>query len=398
MSFVVRKAEHVRRPLRLNLLGPSGGGKTFSALALATSIVPANEVVLIDTERRSGALYSDAFPGYLHLEFEPPYAPQRYEEAIDIALGAGAKCIIVDSLSHAWSGPGGLLEQMDEAGARNRGNTFNAWKFGTPIQNSLIDKLLAVPAHLIVTMRVKTKYTVEQQNGKSVPRKVGTVPIQREGLEYEFDIVGYMDPFENRLVVEKTRCSELAGKSVVKPGAQIAKVLLDWLDAGAPEEPRQAPVQQPKPATQTQAPAQRPQGQQRPAQGQQQPAAQQRPPAQTQAPAAAAQQQEEPPPAPAPAAQKRQKTDEELADLVADRARKAFLGSNGAYLGDEVVLTFLEQAKVIEPMSGVTLADLATQGREKLIACGKAISEATPDAIGAALEAYESALSDEVPF
>ena len=39
--------------------------------------------------------------------------------------------------------------------------------------------------------------------------KVGLAPVQRDGLEYEFDLVCSMDE-ENDLLVDKTRCSAYA--------------------------------------------------------------------------------------------------------------------------------------------------------------------------------------------
>lgn len=385
MSFVVQRAAHVRRPLRLNLMGPSGGGKTWTALAIATELArqEGGEVVLIDTERRSGALYANDFPPYSVIPFDPPFHPHRYLEACRAAVGAGARVIIIDSLSQAWSGPGGLLEEVDKAAARNRGgNTFNAWKHLTPIQNELVDGILALPCHVIVTMRVKTKYLVEERNGKSVPRKVGTVPIQREGLEYEFDIVGYMDPEQNRLSIEKTRCSALNGAVVAKPGADVARALMAWLDAGAPDaEPRPNATSKPTTARPS-APAPRPA-----------PAPK---PAQKPAPEAPAPQVEEPA-APAPEAPAKPADAKGLVGHLQDRATARFRGADGEYLGDAVVLWFLRNRELIPPMDERLneLADLAQLAPKQIIECGRAIAAATVEDVAAA---WEARAADDVPF
>ena len=367
MSFVVQRAIHIRRPLRLTLMGPSGGGKTWTALAVATELArqEGGEVVLVDTERRSGALYANDFPAYSVIPFDPPYHPSRYLEACQAGVEAGAKVIIIDSLSHAWSGQGGLLDEVDKAAARNRGgNSFNAWKSLTPIQNALVDGILALPCHVIVTVRVKTKYLVEERNGKSVPRKVGTVPIQREGLEYEFDIVGYMDPERNQLTVEKTRCSALNGAVIAKPGADVARTLLHWLDAGAPGAESQS----------TAAPATPPTRDPRPAPVQKAPTPVQTQPTQPTAQAPAK-------PAEAP------KDVRALVGRLVERAATQFARADGGYLGDETVLMFLANRDLVERDERITsLADLAVLGAQQVIACGKAIATATTEDIAAAWE------------
>jgi hypothetical protein len=72
----------------------------------------------------------------------------------------------------------------------------------------------------------------KDERGKTVIRKVGLQPVQRDGLEYEFDVVGDLDQ-DNTLVVTKTRCSALAGAVISKPGAEFAQHLTGWL-AGEP--------------------------------------------------------------------------------------------------------------------------------------------------------------------
>src|SRR5690606_8763935 len=91
--------------------------------------------------------------------------------------------------------------------------------------------------HLIVTMRSKTEYIVETdpKTGKTAPRKVGLAPIQREGLEYEFDIVADMD-LDNHFIVSKTRYKSLTGQVIHKPTADLGRQIRAWLESGAPME------------------------------------------------------------------------------------------------------------------------------------------------------------------
>lgn len=221
--------------LRMALIGPSGSGKSFSALAIATGL--GGPVAVIDTERGSASKYADLYQ-FDTLEL-PDFDPRRYVEAIRAAAEAGYKVLVIDSLSHAWIGKGGALEMHDLAVDRQKTkNTFTAWREVTPHHNALVEAILQAPLHVIATMRSKVEYVQEkdERTGKTQVRKVGMAPIQREGLDYEFDVVGDLD-YDHTLVVGKTRCSALSGKAIREPGADLAKILRGWLDVGG-SEPR----------------------------------------------------------------------------------------------------------------------------------------------------------------
>ena len=211
---------------------------TFSALAIASHL--GGRVALIDTERGSAKKYAtregeQADPkrgkfDFFHLDLET-YDPRKYVEAIEAAEAEGFNVLIIDSLSHAWMGKGGALEMVDNA-AKKGGNSYTAWRDVTPLQNQLVDAIVGAKMHVIATMRSKTEYVVEKNDkGKSVPRKVGTQPIQREGMEYEFDVTADMTD-EGVMVIDKTRCPELAGKVFRQPGKDVADILREWLADG----------------------------------------------------------------------------------------------------------------------------------------------------------------------
>ena len=159
------------------------------------------------------------------------FHPQRYIEAIHEAQAAGYDVLIIDSLSHAWMGKDGALELVDKAAKRNpSGNSFAAWRDVTPLHNQLVDAMLAARLHIIVTLRSKMEYVQEKDDkGKTVIRKVGLQPVQRDGLEYEFDVVGDLDQ-DNTLIVTKTRCSALHAAVINRPGRELADTLAAWLD------------------------------------------------------------------------------------------------------------------------------------------------------------------------
>lgn len=239
-----KKAIKAQAYLRMALAGPSGSGKTYTALSVAEALADDKPVAVIDTERGSASKYSDLF-SFDVLELES-FEPDRYVEAIRAAVGEGYAVVIVDSLSHAWNGKGGLLEQVEKLGKmRYNGNSFKAWGDVKPIENRLIEAITGSPIHVIATMRSKTEYVVEQNDrGKATPRKVGMAPIQRDGMEYEFDVFGEMNP-DNELMIQKTRCSALTGALIAKPGKGLAETLRTWL-SGTPVTPPTAPKPAPR--------------------------------------------------------------------------------------------------------------------------------------------------------
>ncbi len=234
LSF--RPATKTQARLRLALDGPSGSGKTYTALVAA--FVMAGEkgrVAMIDTERGSGSKYADRFPPYDVLELST-FSPKLYTEAIQAAGEAGYDVLIIDSLSHAWEGEDGALDMVDTIAARGGGNSYTAWRDVTPLHRRMVDAILQSPCHVIVTMRSKMEYVLEPDSrGKVVPKKVGLAPIQRQGMEYEFDIVADLDISHN-IVVSKSRCPAVDGLREALPGAKTFEPIRDWLQDGAPAQ------------------------------------------------------------------------------------------------------------------------------------------------------------------
>lgn len=222
-----RKAVMQESKLRLAIAGPSGSGKTYSSLAIATGL--GGPIAVVDTEHGSASKYASLFQ-FDVLELHAPYHPDKYMEAIREASSAGYRVIILDSMSHAWNGEGGLLELVEQATKRQKTpNSYTAWHDVTPIQNRLIETIVSAGIHIIATMRSKQEYVQEKDNnGRSVIRKVGMAPIQRDGFEYEFDVFFDLDT-DNNAVVSKTRCPALTGTVINKPGKQVAAILTEWL-------------------------------------------------------------------------------------------------------------------------------------------------------------------------
>lgn len=201
----------------------------MSALKIAFGL--GGKVALIDTENGSGELYSN-LGEYDTATLLPPYEPERYQELMTAAESEDYKVIILDSISHAWAGEGGLLDQHDKY-AKNAKSSYTAWREVTPKHNAFIEAMLRSPAHIIATMRSKVAYVLEENDkGKQVPRKIGMAPIQREGMDYEFTLVLDLN-LEHHATASKDRTSLFDGRAPFIPTENTGVELIDWLETGA---------------------------------------------------------------------------------------------------------------------------------------------------------------------
>lgn len=235
MSFTFVPAEREGAFGRIAIAGPSGAGKTWTSLTLAREL--SAKTAVIDTERGSAKKYAGEDGFTFDVLEMTHFDPRELVQALAAAGAAGYGCVVVDSLSHFWMGSGGMLEQVDAAAKRSYGgNSFGGWKEARPMERQMIDALLAYPGHVIVTMRTKTEWVLEQNDrGKQTPKRIGTKPEQREGIEYEFDLVADMD-LEHNLIVSKSRIAPLADLVLKRPDGMLGQQILAWL-GDAPKAP-----------------------------------------------------------------------------------------------------------------------------------------------------------------
>lgn len=231
-GFTFKKATKKQAKARVGISGPAGAGKTYTALRLATAMC--ERVAVIDTEHGSASKYADEFD-FDVLELDD-FHPTNYVQAIRAAEAAGYDGLVIDSISHEWSGKNGCLELVEMYAKRNKGgNKFAAWGDVTPLHNEFIEAIHSAQLHIFATMRSKMDYIQTQDDkGRTKIEKVGMAPITRDGVEYEFDIVGEMD-LEHTLVITKSRCKRLADRVIRFPGEELAKEIKAWLSDGAPE-------------------------------------------------------------------------------------------------------------------------------------------------------------------
>jgi hypothetical protein len=238
---------------RVALDGPTGSGKTWTALKWATVLAGPDgdkrredglaRIALVDTERRSASLYAPHFT-FDVVNVAPPYSVAQLLVTLRAAEAAGYPVCVLDSWSHFWEGEGGVLDEVDGARRRSNGDP-TGWQHGTPVQRNMVDTILGLDMHVIVTMRSKMEYVIEEydDNGRKRTRveKLGLKPVQRAGVEYEFQVVGDMD-LDHRITISKSRCDVLADK-VVQPHreTEAAEQFLDWLNDGTPPPPLATP-------------------------------------------------------------------------------------------------------------------------------------------------------------
>ena len=212
MSFSFRPAIREEVGLLIGLIGPSGGGKTYTAMRLAKGICGDKPFVIIDTEAGRAKHYADLFK-FDHGDLKPPFRPEAYAEAIKSADEAGYKAIIVDSCSHEWSGEGGILEWQEEElsimvkrAMEKRENakewdlreTFkmSSWIKPKTSHKHMIQKLLQVRANIIICFRAEEKIKMEKNpdTGKMMIVPQGFQPVCSKEMPYELTISFLLTP------------------------------------------------------------------------------------------------------------------------------------------------------------------------------------------------------------
>ena len=210
---------------RLMISGPTGAGKTWTALKIAEVLAEGGKILVIDTEKESALTYADTFT-FVHLPWLPPFEPRELARTMAEA-GHEYAVVIVDSTSHFWRKEGGTL---DIAGGK-----FTGWKDARPAQEDLVQALLDCHAHVILCARSKMEHVQEEINGRHVVRKVGMAPQQDDDLEYELNISIEMD-MDHRATVAKSRADAVqVGRSFTAGHeVELAALYADWLKGGEP--------------------------------------------------------------------------------------------------------------------------------------------------------------------
>lgn len=263
MALEFKKAKREQVRMKISMAGPSGSGKTLSSLRLAFGLTKAQfpnlsddeiwaKICVIDTENGSGSLYVGfnrsgcRIGNYNVIDVVPPYEPQVFVDAIHMAEENGMNVIIIDSLSHAWAGQGGALDQQGAIAARS-GNSWTAWRNVTPQHNKLVDAMLQSPCHVIANMRAKMEYQQTTNDaGKKQVKAIGMGVVMRDGIEYEFTTAFMLD-YEHIANATKDRTGLFDGKYFMID-ENVGKQMYQWLSTGDPVEEKKPSVPAPAPA------------------------------------------------------------------------------------------------------------------------------------------------------
>lgn len=242
MSFTLSEAKRSKAKLRLAIDGPSGSGKTYSALLIAFGLCGDwSKIAVIDTERESANLYENLCGDskkYFTGQINAPFTPQKYLEALTTCENSGIEVVIIDSLTHAWTAEGGLLDIHDAAVKRQKTqNSYTAWADVTPLHRKLVDAILTSPIHVISTIRSETEYSQEKDsNGRTVVKKIGMKPQFRKGLDYEMTIVFSMD-VSHMAEITKSRAEPFPVSDRLIPTVETGRRILEWLNIGDDVQP-----------------------------------------------------------------------------------------------------------------------------------------------------------------
>ena len=253
MGLQIKKAVREQIYTKIALMAPSGGGKTYSSLRLATGMAREIEketgkkakILMGNTEESRGYYYADEFD-YDIVDIDAPHNPEKYVELINLAVENGYDILIIDSSSHEWEGKGGCLDIQQQAGG-----TYQAWSRITPRHQKFIEAISNSPIHIIATMRGKDQYEMvkDEKTGKSAVQKLGVGAKQRDGFEYEFTCTFLIDQKTNAAETQKdnTHIFEGHGSTILteKHGEEIIK----WANSGEKRTVKKPVIKQAMPET-----------------------------------------------------------------------------------------------------------------------------------------------------
>lgn len=225
------------------LAGPSGSGKTYSALRVATGLANkcGSRIAYIDTENGRARYYAGEFD-FDDQQLTAPFQPEDYIAAIDEAVKAGYKVLVIDGLSNEW-------DYCLDIHSKMPGNSYTNWAKITPRHDAFMEKILQSPIHIIATVRGKDEYVLEEKNGKQTPKKVGLGYKQRDAIEYNYTCT--FNIAQDTHVADATKDNTHLFEGRYEPLKEAdGEALYEWANAGeatAPVVPKAKPVEK-KPA------------------------------------------------------------------------------------------------------------------------------------------------------
>jgi len=243
MSFSFRPAIRQNTPLIVGLAGPSKSGKTMSAHRLAVGLAQGGQVAMINTEGPRGHQYADKFK-YLAVDMMEPFSLKKYTEAIKAAAEIKPAVLIIDSVSHAHEGQGGMLDQHEAELDRLAGEnyekrnrmTWAAWVKPKQDEAVMINTMLQMACHIVLAFRAKEKIKiVKGQN----PVDLGWQPIASDRIHFETAFTLLLPPHSKGkpdLAASEFREPYDAMVKDEQLSEDLGRRLAAWAAGGAPNE------------------------------------------------------------------------------------------------------------------------------------------------------------------
>lgn len=236
-TFKILPAVRKQIPGLFGFWGISDSGKTYTALRFARGLVgPKGKIVLADTENERAKLYAGKFGGWEHLDFQPPFSPERYRAAMDDAIRANAAVLIVDSGSHVWEGEGGVLDMADNARTSSGKPMEGLLKWNRPKMSfkRMANAMLRAPIPIIFCLRAKDK-NIQVGKGKDAQIvNVGEVPICESRFIYEMTISVHLEVGTHFPIAPVKAPEDIA--DIIRPGEfvteEMGAKIAAWLAGG----------------------------------------------------------------------------------------------------------------------------------------------------------------------
>ena len=242
-AFELKPAKKEAIPALIGLWGKSGTGKTYSAILLARGLVGAKgKIAVIDTENGRAKFYSDLAGGWLHLDLQPPFSPEKYSAAFKYCEDQGANVIVVDSMSHVWEGEGGVLDAAESAKSSTGKALKGLAKFKAPkiahkrMSNNLIRG--AIPVIFCLRAKDAVKQVGSGDNMEIV--SLGVQPIAEKNFVFEMTLDLHMTK-DGHYDLSTSKTVPEALRSVVKPdgrvGEEMGAAIAQWAGSGVAVDP-----------------------------------------------------------------------------------------------------------------------------------------------------------------
>ncbi len=241
MPFQYRRA--VRKGIRL-VIGMTGGtntGKTYSAIELAIGLAQGRRVCVIDTENERALHYADQFD-FDHVDFQPPFGPDRYAEAIKGADKNDYGALIIDSGSHSHIGEGGMIDLHETAWAKFKfaeKMKMLAWAKPKQQHRNFIQAMLRAKSHVILCLRAEHKVEISKDAaGKMLVGDAKWQAVCEKHLPFELITFFLFEPSAPGVPIpiklqEQHRHMFPAGQQITR---EMGAAMAAWAAGGSPSQ------------------------------------------------------------------------------------------------------------------------------------------------------------------